>query len=196
MRCRVALPLVCQRALAVVSTLLVFFSGNACRHVSPLEDEEARWEECAGGIRDPATGLCWQDPPAGPMSWWDASDYCLQQDIEELKFWRLPLVEELRSLIRGCGATEPGGDCPIDNFGSSADLTDACSGCAGLEGPGPAGCYWPEELGEACEGWYWTNSNLDGTSMHVWVVSYESATVDYLYKIQHESNVRCVQDSF
>jgi hypothetical protein len=119
-------------------------------------------DACAGGWRDPVTGLCWQEPAASEaMSSENASRYC---DALELGgfgpgVWRLPTIGELRSLVRGCPATETGGECGVtdDCLRYACGMGD-CAGCPEGEGPGPDGLYWPGGLRWTLDPGYWSSS--------------------------------------
>lgn len=184
--------------------------GVACHRVSPVDgaiapggdggdgdvdgdaDTDAPFGDCTGGFGDPSSGLCWQEPPANPMSWWDGRDYCDGLEIDGAAGWRLPAIDELRTLIRGCDPTAPAGDCPVQP-GSASDAADeSCAGCADLGGPGPGGCYWPDVLGASCPAWYWSGSELLDNATFVWNVSYVNGHVAFVYK-DSVSHVRCVR---
>jgi hypothetical protein len=69
----------------------------------------------------------------------------------------LPNIDELRVLLAGCEQTQSGGACgaafvcSTSNGGGICDDT-YCGGCTNGEGPGPAGCFWPADLGGDCGG--------------------------------------------
>lgn len=109
---------------------------------------------------DSATGLTWQkDPGDVELAWAPAIDYC--RNYQGGKGWRLPDIDELRSLIRGCPDTISGGPCRESVQCSSAGLDcydgEKCMGCMDWKGPGKNGCYWPSELDGPCE-WYWSST--------------------------------------
>jgi hypothetical protein len=65
--------------------------------------------------------------------------------------WRLPNIDELRTLVRGNPNSETDGDCPVHEGSPKADMTDpACVQAPDYEGPGIGGCYWVPELTGPC----------------------------------------------
>ncbi len=103
---------------------------------------------------DSTTGLTWQNPPAAEgMRLANARTYCSQLGTG----WRLPIIDELRSLVRGCTSTQADGLCTINDecILDYCDYTD-CTGCSDESGPA-SGCYWPNELEGYCN-WYWSES--------------------------------------
>lgn len=106
---------------------------------------------------DPATGLIWEkNPTETEVNWAQAVDHC--GGLAGGAGWRLPDIDELRSLIRGCPGTVTGGSCneSVSCPGAGTDCcNEPCMGCEWLKGPGPGGCYWPDELKGLCD-WYWS----------------------------------------
>jgi hypothetical protein len=114
------------------------------------------------GWLDEDSGLCWQDPPIFELKYDEAIGYCDVLEIAGLDDWRLPTVEELRTLVRGCPGSEPGGTCPVDNETTVMEYdgyAGLCSGCEDFLGPGQAGCYWDPALGGECKE-YLTSTRL------------------------------------
>jgi Protein of unknown function (DUF1566) len=124
------------------------------------------WTECAPCLWydewcDDETNLCWQDPPKdanvesrhGGVTAWDAMRYC-----EELAFgghndWRLPTLEELRSIVRGAGIMET--MCPISEGSTMSEMSlldvILCAGTTkSFECPGSGGCCWNQNLHGSC----------------------------------------------
>jgi hypothetical protein len=115
---------------------------------------------------DLATGLEWQHTPTGgDMDWESAVIHCQNLDLNGAG-WRLPNISELRSLFRGCPATESGGACGVTDsclsWDSGGCYNVACAGCELDAGPA-GGCYWPEELGGSCSPFYWSSSTAEAT---------------------------------
>jgi hypothetical protein len=132
----------------------------------------ARWSvPVLQTLVDSTTNLTWQvDPTGGEMSWDASGDHCGQLELEGLSDWRLPTIEELTSLVRGCPGVREG--CRI--------------------GRGAAhGCYWPKELRGTC-GWFWSSSptakgpdEMDQVYFNTGLVSSSGKTF--------ASHVRCVR---
>jgi hypothetical protein len=139
----------------------------------------------ACSFKDPQAGLCWQEPPGPDALKWDAaSAYCEGLGL------RLPTVQELASLVRGC----PAAMCPVEDPGClslACRGAPECQGCAMLGGPGAGGCYWDPALTGPCD-WYWTASGVDEAPFDAWFVYFQVGSVDYGAQ-GIEKQVRCVR---
>ncbi len=158
------------------------------------DDDEYEPLECDSDVcNDPNTGLTWQNPPFdGVKNWANAKTYCNDLSLGGHDDWRLPSISELRSLIRGCDATETGGSCGVTDecLDSTCWNEDSCSECSGGEGPAD-GCYWPSELnGE--HSWYWSSSGVADYDYLAWRIYFDNA---YIYRngVALDSYVRCVR---
>lgn len=155
------------------------------------DDGEQVWE-------DPKTGLVWQVQATAYEQWWHARDYCKDLDLGGDSDWRLPTVGELRSIIRGCSASETGGACQItdDCIDPNACGMTNCRGCDGFEGPGLGGVYWaPDLAGSEYSFWYWTVTRvtLRYEKSFFWKISFKTAKFywDYDWEV---NMVRCVRN--
>ena len=169
--------------------------------------------DCDGGKLDLATNLCWQDLPSGyEMNWYEAAgvyddtsnpdtlDYCGDLDHGGHSDWRLPNIDELKSLLRGCQDGTATGYlrsslCEMTPAGCAE--TDTCSGisnclgCSYLSGPGADGCYWNSTLTGTC--WpYWSSSSYTYYEVYAWCVSFRYGDVFFNYK-SNSSHARCVR---
>jgi hypothetical protein len=79
-----------------------------------------------------------------------AQAYCAGLTLGGYHDWRVPDIDALRSLIRGCPATMTGGSCGVtDQCLKSSCYTSSCGGCAQDAGPAN-GCYWPSQIDGVC----------------------------------------------
>jgi hypothetical protein len=119
---------------------------------------------------DSASGLTWQiTPTSGKIQHNQAWQHCNALKLDG-GGWRVPKISELRSLIRACANTMPGGKCGEEEDCSTSDSMDKscfsnayCKGCAKNKGPGLRRMYWPPELqGEGVRYWSSTHFSMDG----------------------------------
>ena len=97
----------------------------------------------------------WQDPPApNEMTWQDARDYCIGLVFDGHSDWRLPSIEDLRTLVIGCEAVETGGSCRAS---SSCTDTDCLKGCLCDEFSTMESCWASDALTNECRT-YWSES--------------------------------------
>ena len=163
-------------------------------HAAESGDEADTAAGCTDGWLDPTTGLCWQDPPDETMRSWDgAMAYCDGLVLGGNDNWRVPTIDELRSLVRGCPDCETGGACGV--AGACLEVacwTDLCEGCAYRGGPGSAGAYWPSELQDAGPRWYWSSSAIADDSRMRWAVGFEGGYVG-IHAAAVIGSVRCLR---
>jgi hypothetical protein len=141
----------------------------------------------AWGWYDKATGLCWLNPASDiyTYGWEYAIAYCDGLSLDGFNDWRLPKIQELISLIRGCEDGTATGDLSVskckvsdpDCLGDTCDDT-GCGKCASMSGPDdePDGCYWEPDLEGHCRQ-YWSSSPCTDSSSNAWIVAFFKATV-------------------
>jgi hypothetical protein len=61
-----------------------------------------------GTVVDQSTGLIWQQQASGRMPWLEAVRFCNQLDLANVRGWRLPFRDELKTLVA------PAGDSLLD----------------------------------------------------------------------------------
>ena len=161
-----------------------------------LSDEEIQRELVR---TDPTTGLSWQSiPAASDMTWQPAVDYCNALSLAGFDDWRLPTIDELRSVIRGCAGTVTGGACGV----TAGCLTEACrnadpscvAGCTAASGPTDS-CYWEGGLVGGCTTIpYWSSSERADDTSYAWFVEFGTAQVSDGHKTGgNPRKVRCVR---
>jgi hypothetical protein len=161
-------------------------------------------------FKDCISGLEWQKgcvDEVGPdcdssetRSWDDAAAYCDALEWGGHDKWKLPSIDQLRSLIRGCADTEyPDGSCGIEqacSYDQDNDIEDTCnddacnpSECVLGYGPNSEGNYLPETLNT---GLFWSSSQ--STEDQAYYVHFRRAAVlrnmKFLDFINH---VRCIK---
>lgn len=148
---------------------------------------------CDGVVcTDSLSGLIWQHDADCCYDWQDAKTYCENLDLGGYSDWRLPSLDELRTLVRGCDATVTGGDCTVT--GACLDFAcrnTPCNGCDYYSGPGTEGRYWPEKLADDCL-WYWSSSPVTDRVNYAWYVEYNGASIQNR-DVWTIADVRCVQ---
>jgi hypothetical protein len=137
----------------------------------------------------------WQvqvQPPLKTLTLTEAKAYCADSTVDGYDDWHLPSISELRSIIRGCPATETPGSCAITDDCSSMDCEfGGCSGC-GLGGGPLDGCYVPKELN--CEGipFFWSATPNATFPQYVWCVDFRGGEItDSAPPSEHKA--RCVR---
>ncbi len=148
----------------------------------------------AGVYIDPVSGLIWQQE--GPSDLYDqpsAIAYCDALDHAGFDDWRLPNIDDLRSLVRGCPDSETGGACEVTEACSEMScFTDICLGCD--EGLGPAdSCYQPVELDGDCTIYTSTSVRSDLPEIP-WVIDFTTANIANITSPILPYNVRCVRN--
>ncbi len=159
-----------------------------------------------GSWTDPATGLMWQNPPSCERFCARAEANCMALDVDGANYcdgvtwdgftdWRLPTLNELRTLIRGNSDTVTGGSCGLTDTCLSNQWAECgVSDCGGGEiGGGPAnGCYWAASLLGPCDV-YWSASRAADPSLHNFAVWFEFGAIGSPLGLPWGSPVRCVR---
>lgn len=135
--------------------------------------------------KDFTTGLTWSSKTE-TMSWQDANDYCENAVLGGFTDWRLPTIDELRTLIKNCGRTIAGGECGVtdpDCLSESCYDEEKCR-CEDDPTGGHSG------FGET--GWFWSASVQSDTV--AWTVDFQSGEVNGSEK-EDDINIyaRCVR---
>jgi len=104
------------------------------------ETVEGIRDNCDGTMTDTTSGLMWQKV-GGDHQLSMSTDNLLKRQCNTAKSgcndgayltgWRVPTIDEVRTLVRGCAAIEDGGACPVSTSCYVQDdcLTSSCDGC-------------------------------------------------------------------
>jgi hypothetical protein len=123
--------------------------------------------------------LEWSDRSPEEMTWNLAKQYC--KNLKEGGFtdWRLPNIDELRTLIKNCPKTEPGGECKVSE--NNRCLEEKCgtshfhSSCS-CDGKSNNDGYY-SKLGDDNKFWLWSSS----TASKFWLWSSSTASKFWLW---------------
>lgn len=101
-----------------------------------------------------------------------AKTHCENLEYAGHDDWRLPNIDELKTLVQGCAKTS---ECAVSvaTPGYNAGYLptkDSCDGCG-------SGNYMPAELGQHIEYNYWSSTEDPTASKHVWSVDFKTAAV-------------------
>lgn len=148
--------------------------------------------DCDGGYLDITSSLCWQQPPDETRrTLQEATNYCDALDLAGQSNWRVPTIDEARSLVRDCAATALDGECPIRGGSPSTDLVADCYGCDAMAGR----CRWSEQLSGDCTWFHWSSSPVaDYPGEGAWFLYYFNGSVNW-ESVQEQFMVRCVRDA-
>jgi outer membrane murein-binding lipoprotein Lpp len=144
---------------------------------------------------DSTNNLLWESGSAlGRFPWQAAQEVCDALTLCSHDDWRLPSIDELRSLIDGCPPTEPGGSCGVTDGCAASDCrSDYCvplgSNCEPDQGPN--GGYY-QVTGVMRADSQWSSTTLTGNSEKAWGVIFATGAVTQAGKTSI-SAARCVR---
>ena len=129
--------------------------------------------------------LTWSSKADKWMNWHDAVAYCKNLNEGRHNDWRLPNIDELRTLIQNHPGTQSGGSCQISEKAGKLAGGDWTNDCISRDGRnfsklGDTGC------------WFWSSSVRSDNSDNAWQVDFGNGGV---YDIDKSGgyDVRCVR---
>ena len=148
----------------------------------------------AKALREPQ----WSSRSSQKMSWNDAKAYCSNLNEGGHKDWRLPNIDEVKSLVRNCAFTQIA--CKVSE--KNACLSKDCGEDMLLMQLGKSDhschCDWKRNaayysiLNDDDKVDLWSSSILADDSTQVWAVAFGGAMVAYAPKTK-EFYVRCIR---
>ena len=153
---------------------------DATERIRELKDEEAK-------------ELVWSERFSKAGTWATAVGYC--GDLKEggHNDWRLPTIDELRTLIKNCPKTERGGSCKVSE--KNACLADNCFSQDCYCGENEENGHY-SKLSDGDGVWLWSSSSNSDDPERFWYVSFARGMVGSLVKEGYEGDddsVRCVR---
>ena len=153
--------------------------------------------ECNGSSEslpcvDPATGYFWSRPSDNKMEWSNTKNYC-SKSVTDGGFndWKMPTIDQLRSVIIKCPNTIPDGTCKVTDSCTQSNCYVAAD--CHCDASDTAGYY--SKLGFSKV--YWSSNQQGDNSYYVWYVDFSDAG---LYKKEYDpigsnpnENVVCVR---
>ena len=130
-------------------------------------------------------GLQWSNKAPNRMNWDDAVNYCKNLNEGGYSDWRLPNIDELRTLIQNHPGTQTGGSCPISERAGKLAWRDRTDECDGKRNGGNF-----SKLGDT--EWLWSSSTRSGYTDYAWIVYFFNGSVGSGYK-SYSLSVRCVR---
>lgn len=152
------------------------FNGSVCVDKEGLA-------ECDGNpasfpCKDLKTGKIWSGASTDKYEWGQsyAGKYCDNLDLGGFS-WRLPNIDELRSTIKNCPATQTGGICGLTTscLGSDCRIQDDCH----CETNDTQGYY--SILGFSLD--YWSSNKNSSNTSYAWYVDFKDAG---LYQTEYD----------
>ena len=128
--------------------------------------------------------LIWSDRSSNKMNWSSAKKYC--EDLTEGGYtdWRLPNIDELRTLIQNHSGTQSGGSCPISEKAGKLAWSDRTDDCNGIIGSNFS------KLGDT--DWFWSSSVHSANPYYRWLVYFYYGHVSDS-NVAINNYVRCVR---
>ena len=127
-------------------------------------------------------------------NWEQAKQYCETLTFEGYSDWRLPTIDELRTLLRGCNNTVMGGSCKVGNgcYNHNNCAQDVCMGCEELKGPGTNGFYQVDSLGG---NGMWSSTTDQANQEFAWAIDFRNGHIGVWHKGGSYGPIRCVRDA-
>lgn len=140
------------------------------------------------------TDLEWSDKSSNRMTWNAAKNYCSNLTEGGHNDWRLPNIDELRTLIKNCPKTETGGQCKVSEKSGCLSYLQCGGykdGSCHCESRSNNGGYY-SKLGDPDGVWLWSSSTTSDATDGAWGVGFEQGYL-FSYGKLDGSYVRCVR---
>ena len=129
--------------------------------------------------------LYWSSKAPQKMNWDEALNYCKNLDEGGYNDWRLPNIDELRSLVKNCPNSQIGGKCNVTQeclYWGKCNRN--CDDCRRIENSSYS------KLGYS--GWFWSSSNRADDADYAWYLDFDNGRISSPAK-KYQGNVCCVR---
>lgn len=163
------------------------WDGAKCIAVIPPCNAENADKTC----KDYETGYIWSVKSDGTYTYRNqkAELYCKELTTDGLS-WRLPNIDELRTIIRNCDKTKTNGTCQVSEENWSDETywsEDTCGGCELNEAEGNS------IFGDKSKG-FWSSTASNLSTRYAWIVAFWASGYAQVTSTKQDSEmlVRCL----
>ena len=151
--------------------------------------------------KEPKRGLAWSQSALRSRGS-EAVETCKNLREGGFSDWRLPTIDELRTLVQNCPDSEPGGKCGVSEKCSGKGCFDRCGmGCKPVENANPAAARASRRIqasrGDSVKysrfgdmGTLWSSTVFDRE--YRWAIDFTTARIHFSQEFMY-SGVRCVR---
>lgn len=166
-----------QNRFVVCSQSQYLLQEQTCNAQGYWEDNE----DCFDAFPRQHNGLDWSNPSTEAFLWRDGVKYCADLG------GRLPSLGELRSLIRNCPSTQPGGACGVTDscLSSNCRSEETCVPCAS-DMSGKYNVF-------GFSGTFWSGSTVQDDFFQAWRVRFDTGSPMHVLKNENYFIVYCVR---
>ena len=162
------------------------YPKGECSFDAKVEIQKLETDKTIKAERRMKGDLDWSKKSVDQMNWKEAVNYCQNLTEDNHNDWRLPNIDELRTLIVNHPGTQTGGSCEISEKNGNLASKYEKKSCYGLEN----GNY--SKLGDT--DWFWSSSALANKKSRPWIINFSTG------KIGHSDgktprHVRCVRNA-
>lgn len=163
-----------KKFFVVFAVLAAMFLFIGC---SKTEEQSKPDEKVANPKEKVVKGdnLQWSKKSSKEMNWNKAAAYCKNLKEGGQNNWRVPNIDELRTLIQNHPSTLAGGTCPISEKAGKLSINDSNDACDDND---DGGNY--SKLGDI--DWLWSSSSVSDNSKDAWFVSFSTGRVGFINK--------------
>ncbi len=193
--------------MLVVAALFVAACGDEPQEKETFTAQIVDGDEVVVGE---VTELMWQSYEDGNVITYlkqltsdKAQQYCDELEWAGFDDWRLPTIDELRTIVEGYPDLEWGGRCkvtkkcleyPCKEKGAKDDNDHPCAHNENKgTGTGPGGCYWEPAWRNLFCGPHWSTSPVEGGNSERWVLNFYDPAIFIVVENAGTAFPRCVR---